>query len=300
MSDQSSKTRGGVWCSLAYLMAGGAALGVGLALGDRHPLLVAGAADLAATLVVFAFAVAFNNSSFYDAYWSLGPLALAAYYGRGLSLADPAAPRQLCLLALVALWGLRLTYNWWRGWRGLDHEDWRYVDIRNATGRLYWPASLLGIHLVPTAVVFAGCLPLYVALGRGTAPLGPLDGVALAVTAVAIWIEARADRQLRDFVSADPPEGAILDRGLWALCRHPNYLGEILFWWGLYCFAIAARPEAWWTGSGGFAVCVLFSVISLPLIERRMLRRRPGYAEHCERVPLLFPRPPRRERLERR
>jgi len=296
VKDQRSKIRGGLWCLLAYLLAGGAALGVGLALGDRHPLMVAGAADLAATFVIFVCSVAFNNSSFYDAYWSVGPLALAAYYGRGLSLPDLSAPRQLAVLVLVALWGLRLTYNWWRGWRGLDHEDWRYVDIRRATGHFYWPVSLLGIHLMPTVVVFAGCLPLYIALGHGAAPPGPLDGVALVVTAGAIWIEARADRQLRDFVSSDPPKGAILDRGLWALCRHPNYLGEILFWWGLYAFAVAAQPGAWWTGSGALAICVLFAFVSLPLIERRMLRRRRGYQEHCKRVPLLFPLPPSRKK----
>jgi steroid 5-alpha reductase family enzyme len=290
MTDRSATIRGGSWCLLAYLLAGGVALCVGLALEQQHPLLVAGAADLAATLVVFAFSVAFNNSSFYDAYWSVGPLGLAAYYTRG-----PSTPRQLAVLALVALWGLRLTYNWWRGWRGLEHEDWRYVDIRRAAGRLYWPVSLLGIHLMPTAMVFAGCLPLYVALGsKGAAPIGALDGAALVLTAAAIWIEARADRQLRDFVTAGPAPGTIMDSGLWALCRHPNYLGEILFWWGLYLFAIAADPGAWWTGGGGLAISVLFGVVSLPLIERRMLKRRPTYKEHCTKVPLLFPLPPRK------
>jgi steroid 5-alpha reductase family enzyme len=289
MTDRGSKLRSGTWVLLAYLLAGGAAVGVALALGQRHPLLVAGAADLAAMLVIFAFSVAFNNSSFYDAYWSVGPLALCAYYTRG-----PSTPRQLAVLALVALWGLRLTYNWWRGWRGLEHEDWRYVDIRRATGRLYWPVSLLGIHLMPTAMVFAGCLPLYVALGSGGAAPVPLDGAALVLTAAAIWIEARADRQLRDFVSSKPAQGAIMDSGLWALCRHPNYLGEILFWWGLYLFAVAVDAGAWWTGTGALAISVLFGVVSLPLIERRMLKRRPDYKEHCEKVPLLFPLPPRK------
>ncbi len=114
------------------------------------------------------------------------------------------------------------------------------------------------------------------------------------LTAAAIWIEARADRQLRDFVTAGPAPGTIMDSGLWALCRHPNYLGEILFWWGLYLFAIAADPGAWWTGGGGLAISVLFGVVSLPLIERRMLKRRPTYKEHCTKVPLLFPLPPRK------
>ena len=40
-------------------------------------------------------------------------------------------------------WAVRLTWNWARGWTGLGHEDWRYVDIRSATGALYWPASFV-------------------------------------------------------------------------------------------------------------------------------------------------------------
>jgi steroid 5-alpha reductase family enzyme len=33
-----------------------------------------------------------------------------------------------------------------------------------------------------------------------------------------------------------------MDMGLWRWCRHPNYLGEVLFWVSLWLFAIAADP----------------------------------------------------------
>jgi steroid 5-alpha reductase family enzyme len=294
--------------ALAYLVAGGTALVVGWLLGERHPLIVAGAADLAATLVVFSFSVAFGNSSFYDPFWSAAPPLIALYYfvrawdlplddpfvrAWDLPLDDPISmARVAVVVALVFLWGARLTHNWLRGWRGLDHEDWRYVRIRQRSGRLYWPTSLAGIHLMPTIVVFCGCLPLYPALSnRG--PLGILDGVALVVTGAAIWIEAAADRQLYRFVRSRSSADQILETGLWARCRHPNYLGELLFWWGLYLFGLAAGLEHWWTGLGALSITLLFLFISIPMIERRMLGK-PGYAERVKKVPALIPRFSRR------
>ena len=49
--------------------------------------------------------------------------------------------RQALVLALVLAWGVRLTANWLRGWRGLGHEDWRYVQMRGQTGGAYWLGS---------------------------------------------------------------------------------------------------------------------------------------------------------------
>jgi steroid 5-alpha reductase family enzyme len=67
-----------------------------------------------------------------------------------------------------------------------------------------------------------------------------------------------------------------------------------MLWWGLYLFSLAADPGRWWTGAGPLAMTALFVFISVPLIDRRMLRRKPGYAEHMRRVPALLPRPWRR------
>jgi steroid 5-alpha reductase family enzyme len=199
---------------------------------------------------------------------------------------------------LVSAWGARLTYNFLRGWGGLDHEDWRYVDMRAKTGRAYWLVSFLGIHLFPTLMVFAGCLPIYAALGRGAQSLNLLDGLATLVTLSAIAIETIADAQLRRFrLRTDRTPDEILDSGLWAWSRHPNYLGEMLFWWGLWLFALAAGPGNAWTVIGAAAITLMFHVVSLRLLETRMLERRPAYAAHVRRVPAFVPyRWPRKQR----
>lgn len=271
----------------AYACALGMAVAVALPLGAWHPLVVAGVADLAATLVIFAFSRGFDNSSVYDAYWSVAPLPIAAWWAWGA----PGEPVRVALvLALVSWWGVRLTWNWARGWGGLHHEDWRYVDFRTSHPRLYWLISLFGLHLFPTVQVFLGLLAVWVAT-VGPRPLGVLDVVGVIVTAGAILLETFADRELRAFRAGAGEPGRILDTGLWSWSRHPNYLGEVGFWWGLALLGLAADPGRWWCVAGAVSITAMFVFVSIPLLERRSLARRPGYAAHLRRVPALFPWP---------
>lgn len=276
---------------VAYGFALVVALGAGLASPWSHPLAVALVADLAATVAVFAFSLAHRNSSFYDAYWSVAPIPLALYW---IAVSEGAiGARQALVLLLIAVWGARLTWNWARGWHGLDHEDWRYVELQRKTGRLYWLVSLLGIHLMPTFWVFGGMLGVYAAVCVPGRPLGPVDAIATLVTAGAIALEARADEELRRFRLSRPAPEEFLRTGLWSWSRHPNYLGEIGFWWGLWTFGAAAAPQLWWTVAGPVAITLMFVAVSLPMIETRMRERRPAYAEWAARSSLLLPRPPR-------
>jgi steroid 5-alpha reductase family enzyme len=278
--------------AMAYVAALLAAVYVGRTVYDMHPLVVAGAADLAATVVIFTFSVAYDNSSFYDAYWSVAPPCLAIYWVLGAP-GDVSTLRQTLVLLVVFAWGIRLTANWLRGWRGVLHEDWRYVQLREQTGGAYWLASFLGLHLMPTVVVLLGCLPLFFAVARGTAPMGWVDLLAAAVAGTAIAIETLADLQLHRFRATATP-GSTLASGLWAYSRHPNYFGEALFWWGLWLFGVAAGATAWWAAAGAAAITAMLFFVSIPMIDQRMRASRPDYAERVARVSALVPWFPRR------
>lgn len=275
----------------AYLVAGLVAWAVAVRMPTGHPIRAALAADVAATLVIFALSVVLANASLYDPYWSVAPPVIALAWalwsgGHGVGL------RQAVVLLLVTAWAVRLTGNWAVGWHGLGQEDWRYVQLRETRGRVpWWVVNLGGIQLMPTLVVFAGMVsvwPAVTASGRG---FGLLDVLATVVTAGAVTLEATADLQMRRF-SADPANsGQVCEDGLWRVVRHPNYLGEIGFWWGLWLFALAAAPR-WWPALGGpLVMVVLFVAASVPLMDKRSLSRRPGYAEYMGRVPALLPTP---------
>lgn len=272
----------------------GAALALSMA-PEAWPLWAqVGLADGVATVIIFVIAVVYNNSSFYDPYWSVAPLVIANYLAWGPGWGEGVMLRQVLVVGLVTLYGIRLTYNFYRGWPNLEHEDWRYVDIRAKTGKAYWLVSFLGIMLMPSILTFVGCAGVYVATVTGDAPLGILDAVAALVTGGAIWIEATADKQLYDWVRSERQPGEIMQKGLWKYSRHPNYFGEITFWWGLFLFGMAADPNAWWTIAGPGLITALFVGISVPLIDKRSLARRPGYEEHIKRVSMIIPMPPRK------
>lgn len=283
-----SRSRSFLFVAAAYLAGLVSAWLVVRWLGPgASPLAAVAYADVAATVVVFAFSVVADNTSVYDPYWSLAPIAIAPYLAMRAEAEGAPAARRILVSALVIAWGLRLTYNWARGFQSLAHEDWRYVDFRRKTGRLYWPVSLAGLHLFPTVQVYLGCLPLFVALSSSR-PLGPLDAVAAAVTAGALAIETVADEQLRSF-RARGNAGEIMAEGLWAYSRHPNYLGEIGFWWGLFLCGLAAAPDAWWTGLGALSITAMFALFSIPMLDKRSCERRPAYADHMKRVSALLP-----------
>ncbi|MFC4071695.1 DUF1295 domain-containing protein [Actinoplanes subglobosus] len=286
----SSRPAGFAVVTLAYLAAGLAAWAVTAAV-DGHGLLVTFYADLAATLVVFAASMLVANASLYDPYWSVAPAIIVIAW---VALSPPLTGRQIAVLVLVLAWSIRLTANWALSWRGLSHEDWRYVQLREQrpAGVPWWLINLGGIQLMPTLVVFAGLLAVWPATTVTGRPWGLLDIIAVAVTAGAILLESTADRQLHRFADDPANRGAIIDRGLWRHSRHPNYLGEITFWWGMWLFGLAAAPNWWWTVIGPVTMVLLFTFVSVPMMDRRSLIRRPAYAEHMRRVPALFPRPP--------
>jgi steroid 5-alpha reductase family enzyme len=248
-------------------------------------------ADLLATLVVFAFSVSANNSSVYDPYWSVAPPVIAFFLARG---GDAVMARQLLVFAAVLAWSVRLTGNWLRGWAGLQHEDWRYRDLREATGPAWWLVSLLGVHLFPTAVVLLACASLWPSLREGTEPLSWVDAVAALVAFGSIQLEAVADRQLRRFARTRTHPGEPCDLGVWSWSRHPNYLGEMGFWWGIWLFGVAANPSmAEATMAGPLVMVAMFLVVSIPMMERRQAARKPMYADYQRRVSKVLLLPPK-------
>lgn len=291
-SSKKSLLKDYVLVTFSYLLA--LLLGIGTAyfFSELHFLWQVLIADFVATAVVFAFSYIYSNSSFYDPYWSVIPIIIALSM---IFFAEPVTLRQGVVFILVAAWGLRLTFNWVRRWTGIEDEDWRYVDLQKQTGGLYWLVSFLGIHLFPTVVVFLSCLPLYPVLMLSYTPFNGIDVLAFLVTAIAIVIETLADNQLREFIVNNKEKSKFLDKGLWAYSRHPNYFGEILFWWGIFLFVFATDQFAyWWTGIGALSITLMFVFISLPMIDQRFLKNKTGYAEHIKKVSALIPWFPRK------
>lgn len=273
----------------AYILAGVAAIGTGIVFHAQQPIVIVGLADLAATIVVFIFSVITRNSSIYDPYWSVAPVPIALFWLLQPGSNGFANPRHVLIFALLCLWAIRLTTNWAIRWHGLDHEDWRYQNIRKQSGSFYWPVSFIGIHLMPTLLVFLGCLALWPTLSDQRSQLTWLDIVAALVVLTAVTIEGTADIQMQRFRGRPQAVEQVIPPGLWSFSRHPNYFGEVLFWWGLYLFVPLAYPQCRWVIIGPLAILLLFLGISIPLMERHLLARHPAYQEYQRRVSPFIP-----------
>jgi steroid 5-alpha reductase family enzyme len=264
---------------------------VGFELAPWEPHWAVAAGLILSVAATFAAALHTTNGSVFDAWWSVMP-PVAALWLTGLSDHAQLTARQIAVHTVVWFWAVRLTANWARGWTGLGHEDWRYVDMVEKWPMPAWLVRLVPVMLIPAAFVAAGCLPLYPALCLGSAGFGVLDALALAIGLAATSLELVADEQMRLFAARKQP-GEVMQEGLWRWSRHPNYLGEILFWVSLWIFALAAAPGWWWTGVGALAIFALFVFASIPLLDDRSRARRPAFEAYAARTPALIPRRPR-------
>ncbi len=256
------------------------------------PQVALGAGLAVSAAVAFAYIVRLDNGSVFDAWWSVMPPLAALWIVFGVADAGPLDARQTAVLVVTVFWGARLTLNWWRDWPGIHHEDWRFGLLASKWPLPVWAVRLVGVVISQTFFVYLGLLPLYPAMTQGAPGLGVLDAIALIVGVGATAIELVADEQMKIFAERKTP-GEVMDRGLWRLSRHPNYFGEIGFWFSLWLFALAATPSAWWTGIGAVAITVMFAGFSIPMLDERSAERREGFEDYAARTPALVPWPRR-------
>ncbi len=240
------------------------------------PLWQAAYANLIATVVVYFFSKFMDNSSLYDPYWSFTPVLITFYWLLPGFFTGTVSVYQWIIFGLVFVWGLRLTLNWVLRWKGFSDEDWRYVLLREKTKHWYWPVSLVGVHLLPSVMIFLGILPVYFISGRLGEPQTMWFVAALVILVFAIVLEATADFQLLKFRGDPRNKNKILKQGVWGRMQYPNYTGEILFWWGIYLYAMAFRFELWRLFLGPALITFLFLLISIPLMDKHLKEKTEG------------------------
>lgn len=239
-------------------------------------------ADVVATIVVWGFGLLFRNVSVYDPYWSVAPplmFAAWAMYKNVFTL-----PVVLLLVA-VWYWGGRLTGNWAYTFRGMGHEDWRYTRYRESQSPvLFHLTNFLGLNMMPTVLVFFAMMPGWELFdGSGTNGIVLWLGFAMSVTAATIQLVA--DTQIHRFRDAHP--GQYCNVGLWRKGRHPNYFGEMLMWWGVWVM-FASKGNFDWHVVCPLAMSSLFLFVSIPMMERRQRKNKPGYDEYRKRTRMLI------------
>jgi steroid 5-alpha reductase family enzyme len=223
-----------------------------------------------------------------DVTWGASFVVVAAV---AAAIGDGDLFRRLLLLAMVAVWGLRLAWHM-VGKSAGKGEDPRYDDLLHGD---FSPTNVLRkIFLIQGAMAWFISLPLQLSASLGPTPAGlmPVLIAGVALWVVGVLFEALGDHQLRRFKSDAANEGAIMDRGLWSWTRHPNYFGDSAVWWGLWLVGIAGWPSLLTVLSPVAMTYFLVYATGARLTERIMVDR-PGFREYCARTSFFVPWPPR-------
>ncbi len=237
-------------------------------------------ADAGATVFVFLFSLLFGNASVYDPYWSVQPIVIGGFF----ALSYGFTPFSLTVFLAVCIWGIRLTANWIAEFKSFAYEDWRYRQLRETTGSFYPFVNFFGIHMVPTLVVYAAILPMvHVIVNRVETPF--YVSLLLLLSLFAVLLQTVSDIEMKRYRKTRPTP--FMREGLWKYCRHPNYLGEILMWWGvgLSAFAATGAPNLL---LGALLNTLLFLFISIPLADGRQSKKE-GFAEYKSETRALLP-----------
>lgn len=246
-------------------------------------------ADIAATLFLYLVSLPLNNASVYDPYWSAAPVVMLPL---AVSAFGTWSAGTVALLVCVGYWGIRLTANWAYTFHGYSHQDWRYTMLREKTGAFYPLVSLFGIMLFPTLVVFLCLLPALHYIQAGGINLVTCFGFAICL--LAATLQLIADAQMHAFQASANHRGAIIREGVWRHARHPNYLGEILMWWGVYAVMLSVLPQRWFLGIGALVNTLMFLFISIPLAETRLSGYKERFFEYVSETNRLLPFPIKR------
>ncbi|OBK25783.1 hypothetical protein A5634_25805 [Mycobacterium asiaticum] len=244
------------------------------------------AAVAAVHAVTFAVGRKIGRYNVVDIAWGVGFVAVAAVCAL---LGNGDATRRWVLLALVSVWGLRLSRHIHRKTAGAG-EDRRYADLlRGATvGQVIRKVFLLQGFLT---MFVSFPLQLSAVSGPTPTPLLPVTALGLAVWLLGFIFEAVGDQQLRKFKSDPSHRGRIMDRSLWAWTRHPNYFGDACVWWGLWLITVTGWVPLTTVVSPLVMTYFLVDVSGARLTEK-YLKSRPGYAEYQRRTAYFVPRPP--------
>ena len=242
-----------------------------------------------ATLFVYFGSLILKNSSLYDPFWSVAPLAIVIYLA---TISENSFLTNLIILIPIIFWGIRLTRNWIFGWPGLSHEDFRYIDLKNT----YWIKSelnnLFGIHLFPTLIVNLSLYPLLYVFTFEISITFSLC-ISLLFTLLAVVLETIADEQMRNFRNNPANKGKTMKFKLWKYSRHPNYLGELLFWFGICLIGINSDAAPILIILCPIPMMMLFVFVPCPLMDERSLKNRSDYQEYMEKTSQLLLLPPK-------
>lgn len=221
-----------------------------------------------------------------DVAWGLGFVLMA---WTSFFLFGASGARGIFVCILVSIWGLRLAWHIHRRNRG-KAEDYRYLAWRKEWGSWFYVRSYFQVYLLQGFLLFLIVLPVLIINKSLASSLGFFDLLGVMIWLFGMYFEAVGDAQLARFIQNPANKGRLMQSGLWAYTRHPNYFGEVTQWWGIWIIALTV-PYGWLGVIGPMIITFLILKVSgVPMLEKKM-ESHPEFADYKKHVSAFIPLP---------
>lgn len=236
-------------------------------------------------ILLWLYSIVVNRVSFIDSFWPAGFIVVAA----SILPANP-GPAQITILALLAIWGLRLSLYLLN--RYVKHgEDMRYIRIMTGKQGLARHAfSLWFVFGLQGTLILIISAPIVAVLTGPPSNLTTLSYLGVGVWTIGIFFEWVGDWQLSRFKANPENTGKTLSTGFWAWTRHPNYFGDSCVWWGLWLIG----HDIWTIFAPITMTFLLMKWSGVPLLEKSLKKNRADYREYMAKTSPFFPKKPKK------
>ena len=254
---------------------------------DIHTILLSTGYVAGCVSLLWLISIKMRDASIADIWWGPG-FALIAWIA--WTQADTPTLRMTLICAVLTLWGLRLSTFMAR--RNLGHgEDRRYQAMRGDSPHFWW-ISLFQVFFLQGALQVLVALPVFAAAYSQTT-LNIWDFLGLTIAMCGVFIEALADRQLKQFKAKPNNRDQVMNQGLWGYSRHPNYFGNAVLWLGVGMVGIASGGPLWSVAGPIIMWFLLLKVSGVSMLESTITERRPQYRQYMNEVSAFIPWPRR-------
>jgi steroid 5-alpha reductase family enzyme len=240
-------------------------------------------------IVAWLISLALGNASIVAVFWGLGFVVVGWV---SWAVGDGHTDRSNLLVAMVSIWGVRLTGHLWRPVlaRG-EHR--RHRSARRSAGERFAARSLFTIFLAAGAAMWIVSLPIQLAVTPAGPPVRAVAVIGVVIWGLGLFFAMVGDAQLARFRAEPANQSKVLDWGLRRYTRHPRQFGDFCVWWGIWLVAADAADAR--IGAVGPVLLSIHLLRSSAAAgpEDTLGAPRDGYDLYAARTSSFFPRSPR-------
>lgn len=245
-------------------------------------------------MVFFILGTLQKNNAIVDLAWGAGfvyaavlAVVLQVLKGHSVDLVS------WILVALVTLWGTRLSYHLFLRNHGKP-EDFRYANWRREWGKWVVPRAFVQVYLLQAIMMMVISYGVLYGISQLDKKLNLLTVLGLLVWMIGFYFESTGDRQLAVFKSNPANKGRIIKSGLWRYSRHPNYFGEATLWWGILITVLSCTGNPITIISPVTITFLLLFVSGVPLLEKKY-QGNAEFEDYAKITPKFFPWFPKKQ-----